>query len=91
MRLGEPEPVVVAEREGHVGALEVLDGRHDVEHGELLDAVGIVERKAMRHPRAAVVAADQEARVPEVLHHLHHVARPSPSWRRARDRAWPAA
>ena len=31
MWLGEPEPVVVAKRKGHVGALEMLDGGDDVE------------------------------------------------------------
>ena len=75
MRLGEPEPMVVAHGEGHVGALEVLDGGHDVEHGELLDPIGVIDRQAVRHPRAAVVAADQEAPMAEVLHHLDHVAR----------------
>ena len=29
----------------------------------------------MRHPRAAIVAADEEMPMAEVLHHLHHVTR----------------
>ena len=67
--------MIVAEREGHIDALEVLDGGHDVEHGELLDPVGKSMREAVRHARAAVVAADAEAPMAEALHHLHHVAR----------------
>ena len=73
MRLREPEPMIVAEREGHVGALEMLDGRHDVEHGQLLDAVGKVEGQAMGDAGAAIVRADQEPLMPEALHHLDHV------------------
>ena len=42
-------------------------GRHDVEHGELLDPLGMIERQAMRDAGAAVVRADQEALMPEVL------------------------
>ena len=75
MRLREPEPMVVAEREAHVGALEMLERRHDVEHRELLDPVGVIERQPVRHPRAAVVAAAAEAIVAERAHQLDHVPR----------------
>jgi hypothetical protein len=78
MRLGEPEPVVVAHREVHVGTLEMLDGRHDVEHSELLDPLRMVERQAMRQSRTAIVAADLEALEAERLHHLDHVLRHRP-------------
>ena len=67
--------MIVAHGEGHVGALEVLDGGHDVEHGEPLDPLGVIDRQPVRHPRAAVVAADHEAAMAEMLHHLDQVAR----------------
>ena len=37
--------------------------------------LGMIDRQAVRHPRAAVVAADQEAAMTEMLHHLDEVAR----------------
>ena len=37
-----------------------------------------VQRQAVRHPRAAVVAADQEALDAEMLHQLDQVARHRP-------------
>ena len=64
----------------------MLDGRHDVEHGQPRDALGMIERQPVRHPGAAVVADDQEPLVAEVLHHLDHVAAPSRAWRRAHGR-----
>ena len=65
--------MVVAEREAHVGALEVLQRRHDVHDRQPLDPLGVVQRQPVRHPRAAVVRRDLEAFVAEAGHQLRHV------------------
>ncbi len=75
MRLGEPEPVVVAKGEVHVRPLEVLDRRDDVQNGEFSHPVGIVQGDAVRQPRTAVVPGQHERIETEVVHHRHHVAR----------------
>ena len=53
----------------------MLDGRHDVQDGQALHAVRVVERQAVRHPGAAVVADHLEPVVPQVCHQFRHVAR----------------
>ena len=75
MRLREPEPVVVAEREGHVRPLEVLDGRHDVHDGQALHPVRAVNRQAVRDAGAAVVRHHLEAAVAHERHQFRHVPR----------------
>src|SRR5262245_15014883 len=45
VRLGEPEPMVVAQGKSHVGALEMLDGGDDVEHGQPENAFRVIECK----------------------------------------------
>ena len=66
---------------------QVLDDRHAVHDHELLDGVGMVERGAAGDQRAAVVADDGEALVPEVRISGDDVGRPSRAWRTARGRA----
>ena len=73
-RLGEEEPGPVVERGLRGHALELVDGRHDVEHAEPVDDPGVVERHPVADPAAAVVADDREALE----------ARAAPSARRAR-------
>ena len=73
MRLRKPEPVVVAHGKGHVGALEMLDGRDDVEHSKVFDPRGVIEREPMRHACAPVVATDGKFCMAEMRHKLHHV------------------
>ena len=70
VRLRKPEPVIVAECKGHVGALEMLERRNDVEHREFQDAVRLVEHQAMGHARAPVVPGQQEAMMAKVVHHV---------------------
>src|SRR3712207_8114249 len=49
VRLGEEEPVPPGGGEPGVGAVEVLDDRDAVEHGEVGDHVGVVQdRKSTR-------------------------------------------
>ena len=57
--------------------LELLDRRDDVERAQALDALGVVERRAVRDTPAAVVADDGEALVAERRHDGDDVARPS--------------
>ena len=47
-----------------------MAGRDDVEHRRLCDLVGVVQRHAMHHAAAAVVADGRELVEPEVLHHF---------------------
>ena len=75
MRLREPEPVVVAEPELHVGTLEMLDRRHDVEQRKLGHGRGMVERQTMAYSRAAIVCDDLEALEAEMRHQLDEVTR----------------
>ena len=67
--------MVVAHGEGHVCALEMLDGGNDVQHRELSNAVGKVERETMRDTGTPVVTREEETAMPEVLHHFDHVLR----------------
>src|SRR6185295_6643025 len=68
MGLGEPEPMIVAKRKRHIGKLEMLDGRNDIERRQFNDALRVVERKPMRNTRAAVKASNEKALVPELTH-----------------------
>ena len=74
VRLGKPEPMIVAEREGHVGPLEMLDRRDDVEHAETLDPVRVVEGQAMGNASAAIMRDHLEAVVAEIGHQFGEVA-----------------
>ncbi len=89
--LRQEEPVEVGEREGHVGATERLAGGDDVEHGELLHPLGVIESQTIGHAAAAVVAGHHEALEAELRHDGDLVAAPSPAWNRARDPAWSRA
>ena len=65
--------MVVAAREAHVGRLVHVERRHDVDHGEALDALRMVEREPVRDAAAAVVADDGEALVAERAHQRDQV------------------
>ena len=74
VRLGKEEPVPVAEAERHVGSTEVFTGWDDVQDGQRLQTVRMVERHSVRDPATSIVANDREAVEPEPAHHLDHVA-----------------
>ncbi|HZH45474.1 MAG TPA: hypothetical protein VEY31_02455, partial [Roseococcus sp.] len=74
MRLGQPEPVVVAEREGHVGLLQVMQRGDDVHHAEPLHRLGMVEGQAVGEAGAAVMARRLEDVVAEGSHQPERVA-----------------
>jgi hypothetical protein len=57
-----------SERRVRVHALELLDGRDDVEHARADDASGVVEGHAVGGARAAVVTDDGEALVAGARH-----------------------
>lgn len=75
MRLREPEPVVIAHREGHVGPLEVFQRRDDIEQGEALHPPGMVDGQPVRDPGDTVMAGKKEAAVAKMLDDLDHVLR----------------
>ena len=63
--LDEEEPVVVGRGQGLVDVLVDVQRGHDVEHGQPGDGLGVVERHAVRHARAPVVARPRRtARAP---------------------------
>ena len=69
--LDQEKPVIVAGRHILIDGREDLVGRHDVEHGELLDPVAMVERHPMPDPAAAIVPGDVKPPKPQSFHHLH--------------------
>jgi hypothetical protein len=75
LRLGEEEPVPVGEAELQVGRAQGVAGGHDVQHRELGDQVGVVERQPVGYPGAAVVAHDGELVEAELAHHQRLVPR----------------
>ncbi len=60
-RLREEEPMPVAHGERHVGALEMLGRREDVENRQSGDRVGMIERHPIGAAAAAIVPDDGEA------------------------------
>ncbi len=73
LRLDQEEPVVVPAGEAHVGHVVHVERRHDVDEGDPLDPIGVVEREAMRDTAAAVVAGDEKAPMAEACHQRRHV------------------
>jgi hypothetical protein len=73
LRLGEEEPVPVAEAEFPVGVAEGVPGRHDVEHRELGDRLRVVERHPVADAGAAVVSHHGELLKAQLAHHQHLV------------------
>jgi hypothetical protein len=70
--------VPVAACEVPVGAPPDLPGRDDVEDGQSVHAVGVVERHSVGHAPTAVVADDREAVMTEGGHRLDLVDRHGP-------------
>ncbi len=64
---GQEEPWVVVERHLAGHALELLDGRDDVEDAEALDDAGMIERHPVRDPAAPVVPDHREPLEPPVV------------------------
>ena len=75
LRLGEEEPVPVAEAEFSAGVLEGVPGRDDVQHRELGDRVRVVKRHPVSDPGAAVVARHGELIEAQIAHHQYLVPR----------------
>src|SRR5829696_5225366 len=73
--LGQEEPRVVVDRGVPRHALELIDGRDDVEHAQAIDDRRMVERHAVRDAAAAVVADDREAIEAEPRHQLDELGR----------------
>ena len=74
LRLREQRPRPVVQRESVIRARPRAFRRHDVEHGRLVEPVGMVEGQTIGHPPPAIVARHGEAREAEPLHDDHHVS-----------------
>src|SRR5471030_2218857 len=72
-RLDQEEPVEVLR--GELARYHRVRQRDDIEDGGASDAIGMLHGEAPRHARAAVVAGDGEAVVPECVHHLDLIER----------------
>jgi hypothetical protein len=75
LRLGEEEPVPVAEAELSAGVLEGVPGRDYVQYRELGDRVRVVERHPVTDPGSAVVAHHGELAEAQIAHHQDLVPR----------------
>jgi hypothetical protein len=75
LRLGEEEPVPVAEAEFSVGVLEGVPGRDDVQYREPGDRVLVVERHPVTDPGSAVVTRHGELVEAQIAHHHDLVPR----------------
>ncbi|MNT43058.1 hypothetical protein D3C72_1795090 [compost metagenome] len=73
--LDQVEPVVVGARKVHVGAGVHVERGGDVDHAQFAHACCVVQRQAVRHAAAAVVAAQEESVVPQRGHKFGHVLR----------------
>src|SRR5918997_1271018 len=71
--LGEQRPGPVGQRQPCIGQLPHGLGRQDVEDGEALYAVRVVEGHAVGDATAAIVSGDREAPEAESLHDGYHV------------------
>src|SRR5712664_620506 len=83
----EQRPGPEAEGESSGGALPHRLRRQDVQHGQAIDAVGMVDRHAVGHAAAPIVPRHREARESQPLH------RPPPGrppWRASRTARGPA-
>jgi len=74
-RLDQEEPPEVAGGEVLVGAGVHRRRRRDVDHGDARHRLGMVQRHAVRHPAAAVVAGDAEAVMAQQPHQRDLVGR----------------
>ncbi len=61
-----------ARGEPRVEAVPHVPGGDDVEHGELLEPAGMVERKPITDPPAAIMAGETKADEAERLHRFDH-------------------
>ncbi len=71
--LDQEEPPEFVGREILVGTGVGLGGRDDVEKGEPLDRVGVIEHQAVGNPRAAIVAGQRKTPMAECIHDRHLV------------------
>jgi len=75
LSLCEQRPGPEAEREAIVGTSPCGVDRHDVENRQALDALRMVERRAVGDAASPVVARNREPVEAEPRHDAHHVAR----------------
>ena len=73
MRLRQPEPVIIAKAEGHIGAFEVLKRRDDIQYAKPFHRSWRIKCQPMRHTRAAVMGCDLKARKTKPRHQRDHI------------------
>ena len=73
-RLDQKKPPEIPRRELPVGGPVHGRGRRDIEDGDALHGIGMVERQPMGHARAAVVSYDAEPVMAERPHQRHLVS-----------------
>jgi hypothetical protein len=95
--LGQEEERVVLERRVRRHPLELVDGRHDVEHPEALHRARMIERHPVGDAPAAVVTDHGEPLEAQPHHHVHELrghlalAEPLPQRASRRRQAVPVA
>ncbi len=74
-RLSQQRPGPVGEREPRIGALPDCLCRQDIEHGELVELIGMIKSHLIGHPPATIMPSEREARKSQPLHHVHQILR----------------
>jgi hypothetical protein len=69
LRLGQEQPVPVLHRQGAVHLVPHLNGRDDVQDGELFHATGVIKRHPIGGAGPSVIPRDVEPLESERLHH----------------------
>ena len=72
--MSEEKPWPVAQKRAAGHALELVDGRNDIEHGQPGNGVRMVERHAVADASTAIVADDRKPLEAERAHQLDEVA-----------------
>ncbi len=72
VRLRQKGPVIDFQRVQPVDSFPVLVGRQDIQHSQPRQPAGMVKRKTIGDPAAAVVTGECEMHMAELLHRLDH-------------------
>src|SRR5215472_4287541 len=68
MQLSQPEPVIIAHREGHVGPLEMFHRGNDIEERQLPNTLGIVNGQPVTYSATAIMPSKIEVTMSEQIH-----------------------
>ena len=73
MRLGQPEPMIIAKAESHVGAFEMFKCWDDIQHTKSFHGFRRIQCQPMRNPCATIMRQDLKAWETEACHQRHHI------------------